>query len=102
MKLEFNLNIRDSFVKATAYLKRHTDQAVVVSILVIVTIAALLSSFLFYRFALSPQEPTEREIGYKEIKARAKDSIYDNIEEDKKISLEEKNKLENITEDPFK
>jgi len=95
-------NIKNLFSKMGTYLRKHTDQAIVVSILIIVTVAALLSSFLFYRFALNPKKPTDKEIGYKEVRVRTQDNIFNNITNDKKISAEEQEKVNKITGDPFK
>jgi len=102
MNLKIDIDIKEIFFKTITYLKKHTDQAVVVSILVIVTIAALLSSFLFYRFALNPKELTDGEINHKNIKIRAQDEIFEKIKADKEIDASEKNKLDKITRDPFK
>lgn len=102
MKLELNIGVKEVSSKITIYLKKHTDQAIVVCILVIVIIAALLSSFIFYCFALNSKELTDNEIGYKEIKVRAQTEIFDNIEADKNVDSQEKEKLEQVTKNPFK
>ena len=97
MKIEIKINnFRDIANKVLPYFKKHTEQTVVVGVLIIVGIAALLSSILFYRFSINPKKLTDDEIGYKEMKIQVQDEVLQYIEVDKK----KENNLENIN-NPF-
>ena len=86
--------------EAIPYLREHPDQVIIASILVVVTIGSLLSSLLFYRFALSPPEPTG-EATPKEIKVRVKEETLQKIDTDKKIDQKIQEKIKKA-QDPFK
>lgn len=101
MKIEIKLNnFKDIKGKTIPYLKKHTEQTIVICILVIVSIAALLSSLLFYRFSLNPKKLTNGEIDYKEMKIHIQADILQEIENDEQVDPEEKEKFKKI-KDPF-
>ncbi|NQV13575.1 MAG: hypothetical protein HQ530_04735 [Parcubacteria group bacterium] len=86
--------------KMIPYLRKRVDQVIIATVLIIVIIGAILSSLLFYRFALNSYFITE-EVTAKEIKILAKQEVLQKIDTDQKANLSTQEKIKKV-KDPFK
>lgn len=83
------------------YFKNRTEQTIVISVLIIVSIAALLSSLLFYRFSINPKELTEDEMDHKKIEIGVEEKVLQKISADQETDQELLEEIAKIN-DPFK